>query len=50
MHLLILYFLGMKAKESETDPLLSVENGGGILTDGGVARAPGWNSNKDLQA
>ncbi|KAK6163853.1 hypothetical protein DH2020_000717 [Rehmannia glutinosa] len=39
-----------QAKENESDPLLSVENGGGILTDGSVARAPGWNSNKDLQA
>ncbi|KAL3829022.1 hypothetical protein ACJIZ3_017824 [Penstemon smallii] len=39
-----------QAKESESDPLLSVENGGGILTDGGVTSAPGWNSNKDLQA
>ncbi|KAL3625762.1 UDP-xylose transporter 3 [Castilleja foliolosa] len=39
-----------QAKENESDPLLSVENGGGILTDGGVARAPGWSSNKDLQA
>ncbi|EYU46015.1 hypothetical protein ABFS83_04G079800 [Erythranthe nasuta] len=39
-----------QAKESESDPLLSVENGGGILNEGGAARAPGWNSNKDLQA
>ncbi|KAK4483064.1 hypothetical protein RD792_010240 [Penstemon davidsonii] len=39
-----------QAKESESDPLLSVEDGGGILTDGGVTSAPGWNSNKDLQA
>ncbi|KAL2238438.1 uncharacterized membrane protein At1g06890 [Sesamum indicum] len=36
--------------ESETDPLLSVENGGGIITDDGVRRAPGWNLNKDPHA
>lgn len=40
----------LQAEEPELDPLLSVENGGGILTDGGVERGPGWNSNKDLQA
>ncbi|XP_011089524.1 uncharacterized membrane protein At1g06890 [Sesamum indicum] len=39
-----------QAKEGESDPLLSVENGGGILNEGGVVRAPGWTSNKDLQA
>ncbi|CAA0838104.1 Insulinase (Peptidase family M16) family protein [Striga hermonthica] len=39
-----------QAKENESDPLLSVENGGGSLSDSSVARAPGWNSNKDLQA
>ncbi|KAL0435089.1 UNVERIFIED_CONTAM: UDP-xylose transporter 3 [Sesamum radiatum] len=39
-----------QAKESESDPLLGVENGGGILTDDGVTRTPGWNLNKDLQA
>ena len=40
-----------KAKEAESDPLISAENGSGILTEGvGGARAPGWNSNKDLRA
>ncbi|KAJ9698876.1 hypothetical protein PVL29_007784 [Vitis rotundifolia] len=39
-----------QAKESETDPLIGVENGAGILTDAVVAKAPAWNSNKDLQA
>ncbi|KAF9661904.1 hypothetical protein SADUNF_Sadunf19G0117400 [Salix dunnii] len=38
-------------KESETDPLIGVENGTGILADGGVAKVvPLWNSNKDLDA
>ncbi|GER35473.1 nucleotide/sugar transporter family protein [Striga asiatica] len=39
-----------QAKENESDPLLSVENGGGSLSDSNIARAPGWNSNKDLRA
>uniref|UniRef100_F6GUB8 Sugar phosphate transporter domain-containing protein n=2 Tax=Vitis vinifera TaxID=29760 RepID=F6GUB8_VITVI len=39
-----------QAKESETDPLIGVENGAGILTDAVVAKVPAWNSNKDLQA
>ncbi|XP_027091241.1 UDP-xylose transporter 3 [Coffea eugenioides] len=39
-----------QAKENESDPLISVENGASILTDGGAAKAPGWNSNKDLRA
>ncbi|CAK9141241.1 unnamed protein product [Ilex paraguariensis] len=38
-----------QAKESESDPLISVENGSGILNDS-VTKAPAWNSNKDLQA
>ncbi|KAF8397028.1 hypothetical protein HHK36_018666 [Tetracentron sinense] len=38
-----------QAKESESDPLISVENGPGIATDG-VPKAPVWNSNKDLHA
>lgn len=42
--------LWMKAKETELDPLLNAENGVGILAEGGGARAPGWNSNKDLHA
>ncbi|KAG5225028.1 hypothetical protein OIU77_006668 [Salix suchowensis] len=38
-------------KESETDPLIGVENGTGILADGGVPKVvPLWNSNKDLDA
>ncbi|XP_057953277.1 UDP-xylose transporter 3 [Malania oleifera] len=39
-----------QAKESETDPLISVENGGGILADGAVPKGPAWSSNKDLHA
>ncbi|XP_010252081.1 PREDICTED: uncharacterized membrane protein At1g06890-like [Nelumbo nucifera] len=39
-----------QVKEGESDPLLSVENGTGIVTDGGVPKAPVWNSNKDLHA
>ncbi|KAJ7964313.1 Nucleotide/sugar transporter family protein [Quillaja saponaria] len=37
-----------QAKESESDPLIGVENGPGMLADG--VKAPVWNSNKDLQA
>lgn len=37
-------------KESETDPLIGVENGAAILGDSVVAKAPVWNSNKDLHA
>ncbi|XP_015874509.1 UDP-xylose transporter 3 [Ziziphus jujuba] len=37
-----------QVKETESDPLLSVENGGGMLGDG--PKAPVWNSNKDLHA
>lgn len=39
-----------QTKESESDPLLTVENGSGILADGVVTKAPVWNSNKDLHA
>ncbi|KAL6967808.1 UDP-xylose transporter 3 [Sarracenia purpurea var. burkii] len=39
-----------QAKESESDPLISAENGASILTDPVVPKAPGWNSNKDLHA
>uniref|UniRef100_A0A5B6ZNF0 Sugar phosphate transporter domain-containing protein n=2 Tax=Davidia involucrata TaxID=16924 RepID=A0A5B6ZNF0_DAVIN len=40
-----------QAKEGEADSLISVENGGSILTDGVVPKAsPVWNSNKDLHA
>ncbi|KAJ0007718.1 hypothetical protein Pint_30597 [Pistacia integerrima] len=38
-----------QVKESESDPLISVEKGTGIINDG-VAKAPVWNSNKDLHA
>ncbi|GFZ13410.1 nodulin MtN21 /EamA-like transporter family protein [Actinidia rufa] len=39
-----------QAKESESDPLMGVENGASILADGVVPKAPAWNSNKDLEA
>lgn len=39
-----------QAKESESDPLINVENGASILSDGVVQKAPAWNSNKDLHA
>lgn len=38
-----------QVKESETDPLISIENGTSVLTDSVVAKAPEWNP-KDLQA
>lgn len=38
-----------QVKESESDPLISVENGSGIVNDG-VPKATTWNSNKDLLA
>lgn len=34
----------------ESDPLLNAEKGNGILADSVVAKAPGWNSNKDFLA
>ncbi|WCJ34960.1 Nucleotide/sugar transporter family protein [Euphorbia peplus] len=37
-----------EVKESESDPLIGVENGSGI--DSGVPKAPVWNSNKDFHA
>ncbi|OIT02881.1 PREDICTED: uncharacterized membrane protein At1g06890-like isoform X1 [Nicotiana attenuata] len=36
-----------QVKESESDPLINVEKGTGNLADSIVAKAPGWNSNKD---
>ncbi|XP_057512194.1 UDP-xylose transporter 3-like [Actinidia eriantha] len=39
-----------QAKESESDPLISVENGTSVLTDSGVPKAPVWSSDKDLHA
>lgn len=38
-----------QVKEAESDPLISVENGAGIVNDG-VPKADVWNSNKDLHA
>ena len=40
----------LQVKESESDPLIGVENGSGILADGVAPKAPVWNSNKDLHA
>ncbi|KAJ4977939.1 hypothetical protein NE237_008719 [Protea cynaroides] len=37
-------------KEKESDPLISVENGTGIVNDGVVSTVPVWSSNKDLHA
>ncbi|PSR86232.1 Triose-phosphate transporter domain protein [Actinidia chinensis var. chinensis] len=39
-----------QAKESESDPLISVENGTSILTDSGIPKALVWSSDKDLHA
>ncbi|GFY99367.1 nodulin MtN21 /EamA-like transporter family protein [Actinidia rufa] len=39
-----------QAKESESDPLMGLENGASILADGVVPKAPAWSSNKDLEA
>ncbi|KAL0922545.1 hypothetical protein M5K25_006536 [Dendrobium thyrsiflorum] len=39
-----------QAKESEVDPLLGVENGTSLATDGLVQKVPSWSSNKDLNA
>ncbi|XP_043706998.1 UDP-xylose transporter 3-like [Telopea speciosissima] len=39
-----------QAKENESDPLMSVENGTGIVNDGVAPTAPVWSSNKDLHA
>ncbi|XP_022949361.1 UDP-xylose transporter 3 [Cucurbita moschata] len=39
-----------QVKESESDPLISVENGTAILGDGVGPKAPAWSSNKDLHA
>ncbi|KAF6143069.1 hypothetical protein GIB67_041137 [Kingdonia uniflora] len=37
-----------QAKESESDPLIVIENGAGIVND--APKAPVWTSNKDLHA
>lgn len=47
--LMLSSFLCLKAKESESDPLINIESEGGILTEG-APRGTGWNSAKDLQA
>ncbi|KAH7863552.1 hypothetical protein Vadar_019010 [Vaccinium darrowii] len=39
-----------QAKESESDPLMGVDKGASILSDGVVPKAPAWSSNKDLEA
>ncbi|KAK1264964.1 hypothetical protein QJS04_geneDACA017027 [Acorus gramineus] len=39
-----------QAKENESDPLLSVENGTTVMNDGVVPQPPVWSSNKDLRA
>ncbi|GMI96901.1 UDP-XYLOSE TRANSPORTER3 [Hibiscus trionum] len=40
-----------QAKESESDVLISVDNGSGRMSDGGVPKSPPvWKSDKDLQA
>ncbi|CAN7139117.1 unnamed protein product [Brassica rapa subsp. narinosa] len=44
--------LPQQMKESEKDPLIAVENGSGVLSDGGggvqKTAAPVWNSNKEF--
>lgn len=50
---LLPFFVRLKlfqAKETESDPLLSAENGAVIVPDVVVPKAPAWSSNKDLQA
>ncbi|KAI3994189.1 hypothetical protein MKX01_012446 [Papaver californicum] len=37
-----------QAKESEADPLISLEGGTAVVPDDEVPKAPIWNSNKDL--
>ncbi|XP_073114515.1 UDP-xylose transporter 3 isoform X2 [Elaeis guineensis] len=39
-----------QVKETESDPLLNVENGTSIADGGVVLKAPVWSSNKDLEA
>lgn len=45
---LLLY--NFQAREGESDPLVTVENGSGVVTDTVTHGAPGWDSNKDLRA
>lgn len=46
----ITYFslLLFQAKDTDSDPLISIGNGASVANDGGVPVV--WNSNKDLQA
>ncbi|XP_039017672.1 UDP-xylose transporter 3-like isoform X2 [Hibiscus syriacus] len=37
-------------KESDSDPLIIVDKGSGILSDGVVPKSPVWNSKRDLDA
>ncbi|KAK1321950.1 putative membrane protein [Acorus calamus] len=39
-----------QAKESESDPLLSVENGTTVINNAAVSQPPVWTSNKDVRA
>ncbi|KAG1338966.1 UDP-xylose transporter 3 [Cocos nucifera] len=39
-----------QVKESESDPLLTVENGPAVVTDAAATKAPVWSSDKDLCA
>ncbi|KAF5191359.1 Nucleotide/sugar transporter family protein [Thalictrum thalictroides] len=39
-----------QANESESDPLISIENGSGVVSDGVAQKGAVWNSNKDLHA
>lgn len=46
---LVLLMDGFKAKESEADPLISLENGA-VVNDVSPQKSPVWTSNKDLHA
>lgn len=48
--MLIYFFFLFQVKESESDPLLTVENGPAVVTDSAATKAPVWNSDKDLRA
>ncbi|KAE8688514.1 hypothetical protein F3Y22_tig00110984pilonHSYRG00162 [Hibiscus syriacus] len=39
-----------RVKESDSDPLIIVDKGSGILSDGVVPKSPVWNSKRDLDA
>lgn len=40
----------LQGNESDSDPLITVENGASMMTDGVVAKGPVWNSKKDVDA